>query len=148
MARGTNLKYKELVNRHPLEKMSHIYTEISSYSFHHRGKNYNGSPFSMGILTLDKPLYMIKEPHKHDFDQFIMFMGAETLHPEVFEAEIEFCLGPEMETHYITSPTIVHIPKGFIHCPLNFKIINKPIFFIDTMLTPEYVRNIVKEENK
>jgi hypothetical protein len=69
------------------------------------------------------PLYIM-------VDEYFAILGAEL--PDVFssfDAEIELCMGPEEEKHIITKPTFVFIPKGFYHCPLNFKNINKPVLF-------------------
>jgi hypothetical protein len=146
MARSAfNLKYGNLVKRNPLETFSHVYPEISAYSFHSRGSEWGGSPYSMGIFYIDKPFLMVEEAHEHDFEQYLMFWGGESLHPEIFKAEIELSLGPEQEVHYITGPTVIHIPKNFVHCPLNFKRIDKPVVFMDCMLTPEYIRKPVKK---
>jgi hypothetical protein len=49
--------------------------------------------------------------------------------PFDFDAEISLCMGEEMEEYIITQPTIVRIPPGITHCPLNFKRIDKPVFF-------------------
>ncbi len=48
-------------------------------------------------------------------------------------------MGEEGEKHIITEPTILHIPKDTIHCPLNFKVVNKPVIFMNVALTPQYV---------
>jgi hypothetical protein len=47
-------------------------------------------------------------------------------------------LGEEGEKHIITEPTVLHLPKGTIHCPLNFKVVNKPVIFMNVALTPQY----------
>lgn len=72
-------------------------------------------------------------------DEFFGIFGAEL--PDVFssfDAEIELCMGPEEEKHIITKPTFVFIPKGFHHCPLNFKKVNKPILFQAIHLGPYF----------
>ena len=81
---------------------------------------------------------MVAEPHSHDFDQFLHFYGANSLDITDFDAEVEISLGEEGEKHIITEPTVLHIPEGMIHCPLNFKVVNKPIIFMNVALTPEY----------
>ena len=57
-----------------------------------------------------------------------------------FDAEVEISLGEESEKHVITEPTVLHIPKDVIHCPLNFKVVNKPVIFMNVALTPQYER--------
>ena len=43
----------------------------------------------------------------------------------------------------INAATIVYIPKGLIHCPLNFKKVTKPVMFINIPLTSGYAKNEV-----
>ncbi|MBN1162024.1 MAG: hypothetical protein JXA17_08760, partial [Dehalococcoidales bacterium] len=45
----------------------------------------------------------------------------------------------------ITETCFVHVPAGMVHTPLEFKVIRKPIVFMDIALTSEYVR---KPEDK
>lgn len=82
---------------------------------------------------------MVKEAHAHDFDQFLHFYNADPMHMREFDAEVEIFLGEEGEKHIISEPTVLHIPKGMMHCPLNFKRINKPVIFMNIALTPQYV---------
>lgn len=84
-------------------------------------------------------------PHSHDFDQFLHFYGADASNVREFKAEVELYIGREGEKHIITATTIVHIPKGMIHCPLNFKRVDKPIIFMNVPLTPEYIRSIAQK---
>ena len=84
------------------------------------------------------PWLMEEEPHAHDFDQFTCFFGGNPADIRDFGAEVELSLGEEGEKHIITRTTIVHIPKGMIHCPLNFKKIDKPIMFLNVPLTANY----------
>jgi hypothetical protein len=86
-----------------------------------------------------EPFLMVKEAHAHDFDQFLHFYGADSTNIKKFDAVIEIYLGEECEKHIITGPTVLHIPAGMIHCPLNFKVVNKPVIFMNVALTPQYI---------
>jgi uncharacterized RmlC-like cupin family protein len=55
-----------------------------------------------------------------------------------FEAEVEFSFGEEREKHIIKEPTILAIPPGLYHCPLNFTRINTPIYCLEALLTSNY----------
>lgn len=55
-----------------------------------------------------------------------------------FEAEVEFYFGTEKEKYVISGPTIVVVPPGVFHFPLNFKEIKKPIYFLEVSLTSKY----------
>ncbi len=89
---------------------------------------------------ITEPYLMIKEPHSHDFDQFLCFLGFDPMNIRDFRAEIEFSFGVENEKHIIDSATTIHIPKGLVHGPLNFKRVDKPVMFIEAMLTSKYLR--------
>jgi hypothetical protein len=95
--------------------------------------------FSVLWNCITGPFLMVNEPHAHDFDQFLHFYGADPMHMKDFGAVVEISLGEEGEKHIITEPTVLHIPKNTIHCPLNFKVVNKPVIFMNIALTPQYV---------
>ena len=82
---------------------------------------------------------MVKDAHSHDFDQFLHFYGGNSLNITEFDAEVEISLGEEGEKHVITGPTVLHIPRNTIHCPLVFKIVRKPVIFMNVAMTPQYV---------
>jgi hypothetical protein len=103
--------------------------------------NYFGDiNFSIMWNCITEPFLMVEEPHAHDFDQFLHFYGGNSMDITDFGAEIELSLGEEGEKHIINTTTVVHIPKGVIHCPLNFKRVERPIIFMNVALTPEYIK--------
>jgi hypothetical protein len=89
---------------------------------------------------ITRPVKMLKEPHQHDYDQFLIIAGSNPLDVSEFDAEMELTLGTEGETHTVTEPTLVHIPPGTMHGPLNFKRVGKPVEFLDIFLHPAYIR--------
>jgi hypothetical protein len=91
-----------------------------------------------------EPFLMVDNPHSHDFDQFLHFYGANPVDITDFDAEVEMSLGEEGEKHIITEPTVLHIPRDTVHCPLNFKVVKKPIIFMNVALTPEYMKGPTK----
>jgi hypothetical protein len=95
--------------------------------------------FSVLWNCVTEPYLMVADAHAHDFDQFLHFYGANSLDITDFGAEIEMTL--EGEKHIIREPTILHIPAGTMHCPLNFKIVNKPVIFMNVAMTPQYVQH-------
>ena len=95
-------------------------------------------PLSVLWNCVAEPFMMVETPHTHDFDQFLHFYGGNSMNIADFDAEVELSLGDELEKHVITETTVVHIPKGMLHCPLNFKVVNKPIIFMNVALTPKY----------
>ena len=101
-------------------------------------QHFEGAEFSLRIHYITEPGILVKEPHSHDFEQFYFFIGADLSNIKEFKAEVEFSLGEECEKHVIDVPTAVHVPTGMIHGPMNFKKIDKPIIFIDTLLSAQY----------
>jgi hypothetical protein len=91
---------------------------------------------------ITEPWLMEPEPHSHDFDQVWHIFGADSMDISDFRAEIEISLGEEGEKHVITSPKVVYIPKGLIHCPVNFKKIEKPIIWLNIAFTDEYLQTL------
>ena len=81
-----------------------------------------------GLVT--EPVFIDPYPHKHDADEFLAFLGPPTDRYD-FHAHVEFTLGlgDDAELYNIDEPTIVRIPAGTWHCPLNFIRIDRPIFF-------------------
>lgn len=97
-------------------------------------RDLNGADFSLGWSFLTQPFLMVAEPHKHDFDQVIFFMGGDPNNVGDYDAEVE--MGLENTVHLINYPACVYVPKGLMHGPLNIKRVTKPIMFIDITLSP------------
>ena len=93
-----------------------------------------GSTFNVGFQIFTKPFFLDRMPHKHKVEEYLIFLGGTFPNVYDFDARISFCIGEEMEEYIITQPTIVRIPPGVQHCPLNFIEVNKPIFFQAALL--------------
>ena len=102
------------------------------------------SNFTLMFLRITKPELMEDYPHYHDFDMYLYFMSFDPDHMGELDAEIELGLGKEREIFKITAPTSVYIPAGMIHCPLDFKRVDKPILLVHATMASKYV----KEESK
>ncbi|MBO4676879.1 MAG: hypothetical protein J5633_04970 [Oscillospiraceae bacterium] len=92
-----------------------------------------GAGINLGFQVFLKPVRLETEPHFHREDEYLVFLGAQL--PDVFsawDAEVHFYMGPTydtMEKVVITEPTIIHLPKGWWHSPLDFVRIDKPVLF-------------------
>jgi hypothetical protein len=105
-----------------------------------RGENAEGGTgLSFGLGCVYEPFLLRPDAHKHDFEQFLCFFGGDPMKPADFGGEVELSLGEEGEKHIITSPTIVYLPGGVVHGPLDFKKIDKPIMYMDVFLSATYV---------
>lgn len=94
--------------------------------------------FGIRYTYITQPINMEK-PHSHDFDQFFCFMGS----PEdmrIFDGEVEVYLGEEQIKHIINSTSVLYVPKGMVHTPFNWVKVNKPMMFINIVLSNEYTR--------
>lgn len=99
------------------------------------GRDIDGANLAIGFSYLTKPFVMIDKAHKHDFDQFLFFIGGDPRDFTAFDAEVE--LGLDGKVNSLTYASWVFIPKGLMHCPLNVKRVTRPIIFIDARLTRE-----------
>ena len=106
-------------------------------------KKFGGGHLSVDCIFITHPFVMVSQPHTHEFPQYLNFFSANPGDQRVFDAEIEMTLGDDAEhgeKHVITKPTSLYIPAGVFHGPLNFKVINKPVLFIDIAVTGSYSR--------
>ncbi len=93
--------------------------------------------FGFRYSYFTEPPFQFELPHEHDYDQFLCFLGT----PENirdFDAEVELSLGKEGDKYKIDRPTIVHIPAGLTHTPINYKRITKPTLLVNITLSPIY----------
>jgi hypothetical protein len=128
-------KYGKYIVRPPI-KMGGRFGPEAEYT----GEKHYGSDFSIMFFHITEPVLMEEAPHSHDFDFYLYFLGLYDMAD--LDAEIEIGLGPEQEMHTITTPTSVYVPKGLIHCPLNFKRVDKPILFVHALLAPKYTKMV------
>jgi hypothetical protein len=108
-------------------------------------KDWGGIQHRINWKYISQPVVLENEPHTHDFDEFLCFMGSDPLNPSDFGAEIALSLGTEKEEHIINAPSVICIPGGLAHCPLNFKKVNKPILFCNVYLAPDYKRKTISQ---
>ncbi len=77
------------------------------------------------------------EPHVHDYDEAIYFIGSDPENIADLGAEVEFLIGPkgEEEKHVFSVPTVIVVPKGLYHTPMYTKSIQKPYLCMAVSLT-------------
>ena len=105
-----------------------------------------GAGMNMGWQLFTQPIHLEKEPHTHNVDEYLIFLGGKL--PDVFDfkAEIDFWMGEEQEQYLINQATIIFIPKGMVHCPLNFRKIDEPILFHAILLAPRFTKQMGGKE--
>jgi hypothetical protein len=106
-------------------------------------KGFGGGHLSVDSIFITHAFTMVSQPHKHDFPQYLHFFAANPKDQRDFDAVIEMTLGEDEthgEIHVITQPTALFIPAGLYHGPLVFKVINKPVLFVDIAVSGDYKR--------
>jgi len=95
-------------------------------------------------------------PHVHNDPELLIILGTNPDDPyDLGGAEIDLCMGPELEKHTITKSTLVYIPANFVHCPIYYRNVEKvkhPIIFIQNQyapkLTEKSLKKLAKESEK
>ena len=90
--------------------------------------------FNMSYESIRKAPYRFgprpERPHMHlEYDEFALFLGADTNDLSELGAELETGMGKEIERHRISTPTVIKLPKGFPHSPLSIFKLDKPFIF-------------------
>jgi hypothetical protein len=76
------------------------------------------------------------KPHKHDWDEYLGFIGTNPDDPLDLGGEVELYLGGEK--HVITKTSMVFCPAGLEHCPVYFRRVDSPIWFLATGPEKQY----------
>ena len=97
-----------------------------------------GAKISAEVSTIKKPYAYDDTIHKHSFAQYFYFFGSNPMDMTEFNAEVEFTFGAEKEKHVINGPTVVLVPPGIFHGPINYKKIGKPIYCLEVSMTSKY----------
>jgi hypothetical protein len=97
-------------------------------------------PLTQVLRPIYRPFRMIPEGHKHSVAEILYFIGGNPMNFKEFEAEVELVIGEgeEAETYTITTTTWVNVPANVMHCPLDFKRVDKPIMFGHIMHAPSF----------
>ena len=106
-------------------------------------ENFGNLGFNTYWEAITQPFTHAPAPHKHDFPQYIIFLGGDITNLTDLGGEIELTLsedGKTMEKHIITKATTVYIPPGLYHGPLVYKKVTKPILFCDLYFSKTYAR--------
>jgi hypothetical protein len=97
-------------------------------------------PFTQVLRPIYKPFKMIPNGHKHNTAEILYFIGGNPMDFKEFGAEVELVMGEgaDAETIVINKTTWVYVPRKLMHCPLEFKKVDKPIMFGHIMFSPTY----------
>jgi hypothetical protein len=129
-------KYGKCLVKLPIRKMG------ESSMFSAGADILNGFPcniiYAFGLQA--GPLGMSREPHVHDHDEVVYFIGSDPRNIGDLGAEVNFKIGPkgQEEDHIFSEPTAVVIPKGVWHCPMETLKFQKPFLCMAVSLTTKY----------
>jgi len=76
-------------------------------------------------------------PHVHDYNQVMLWLGADGNDMGELGAEVELCLGEDGEKHMITSSTAVAVPKGLPHYPANITRMDRRFVYMEVSCAGE-----------
>jgi hypothetical protein len=96
-----------------------------------------GYNLTVGHQFVTRPFVSNNPTHTHNFQEFLAWYGGNPNDPDDFGAEVVLYLGPELEKHVFTRPTIVNLPPGLPHCPLEVTRVDRPIIQLEIMLVGE-----------
>jgi hypothetical protein len=68
---------------------------------------------------------LAEKPHSHNFDEMIGIIGSNRKYPRKVGGDVTIAMGNE--THTINQSSLIYIPKGLVHCPLQFSNIKEPV---------------------
>jgi len=107
--------------------------------------------FSVMVMN-EAALKVSHGPHIHKDPEILVAIGMNPDDPKDLGAELELCMGKEMEKHIITESTLVYIPANFLHCPFRVKKLDRPFIFIQSQyaskMTEKSFKKLVKEEDR
>ncbi len=83
--------------------------------------------------------------HKHDFNQVLLWLGADCVDLSELGAEVEISLGDkeERDRHVFTSSSAVYIPKAFSHFPATINIMDKRFIYMELSQSSECKTKVV-----
>ena len=135
-------KYGQYIKREPIrdeepapkrKTYPHIYVDEELLGEHEVNCNF-------ALSCVSEPYMMPDQPHSHPFDEFLLFIGSDPKNLRKLGGVVEIGLGDEWERHTIDTTTVVYLPSGLPHAPVNVKKVDKPFLFGHIMLSPKYAK--------
>jgi mannose-6-phosphate isomerase-like protein (cupin superfamily) len=104
--------------------------------------------FQMNCSWYLKKLEKGPRAHTHDEDEIIGFFGNDPDDPHNLHGEVEMWVGDKQ--FILNKSTLIFVPGGMTHCPLNLLRVDKPIFHFTVVSGGQYImkdskRNAVPE---
>jgi hypothetical protein len=131
--------YGDMIRRMELRDMKRTKGGNADYFAYWSGKNTPGFLLNFTwAFHAGTGYWHDSDPHVHPNDEALVFVGLDPDNPEYLGAEMEIQMGEEREVHVFDTPTVVIAPKGFVHCPLITRRVDKPYCFTAICLAHEH----------
>jgi len=78
----------------------------------------------------------ISEPHAHEFDQFLFYIGSDWNNPQSLGAELEIQL--DDEKYIINKTAAIFVPRGVMHTAVHLRV-DRPFISLGVSFTSDYV---------
>jgi len=99
--------------------------------------------FQVNCSWYGKPTETPSKAHTHDYDEVIAFFGGDLDNPHDLYGEVEFWI--ENEKYILDRSTLIFIPGGLKHCPVQVLRADKPIFHFTVVMGGKYIPRPVDE---
>ena len=99
--------------------------------------------FQVNCSWYRKPTEMPSKAHTHDYDEVIAFFGGDLDNPHDLYGEVEFWI--ENEKYILDRSTLIFVPGGLKHCPVQVLRADKPIFHFTVVMGGKYIPRPVDE---
>jgi quercetin dioxygenase-like cupin family protein len=100
--------------------------------------------FQVNCSWYRKPTEMPSKAHTHDYDEVIAFFGGDLDNPHDLYGEVEFWI--ENEKYILDRSTLIFVPGGLKHCPVQVLRADKPIFHFTVVMGGKYVPRPVDDK--
>jgi hypothetical protein len=84
-------------------------------------------------------------PHTHKYPELIVHLGTDPDNPMDLGAEIEMCMGPEMEKYTFNKSTAICIPANFVHAPWRILKVTRPFLMVEVNQSPKHTEKSRKD---
>jgi len=113
------------------------------------GKDMEGfnASFSYGFVKKPTTFHPLEGAIVHPYDECLVFEGTDNSDILYLGAEVSVELGEEREEHTFTEPSVVLIPKGMPHGPVNIKKVDRPIAHYTIGLAPDYKADKITQQS-
>ena len=143
----SEMKYsKYFLNELPEEQRKKGFGRMPSMVVYTDNDIIEGSKyFSVMVMGEEATKMAGHGPHTHKDPELLVALGTDPSNPKDLGADMEMCMGPEMESHIVTVSTMIWIPANFIHAPFRILKVRRPFLFIQCQYAPKLTETALKK---